>query len=236
MNRTTPILLLSLLLGCDTGVSDTGIGGDTGHDDGGQEGEELIGDDTATTTTTTTALSSSATGLSFGPKTTVGCVGEVSVTVTNTSSTTADIVGLAFSSAPKEFSLQLNTSLPLALKPGSSFDFLARYTPLDENLDAGSLDLYIGEDTEPSLAWAAEGNGRLYGHGDETFSADGASSLFALSTNAVAETVIVQLDGAALPDSEWSLTPEGDHISFTTVPAPGAEIQIDYAILPPECG
>ena len=66
MHRTTTSLLFSLLLGCDagTGSSDSGVGAaDTGVGDGGQEGEELAGDDTAATTTAVALLENPA-----GPK------------------------------------------------------------------------------------------------------------------------------------------------------------------------
>jgi len=235
MHRTTTSLLFSLLLGCDagTGSSDSGVGAaDTGVGDGGQEGEELAGDDTAATTTAV-ALSSSGGSLSFGPQTIVGCVTEAPITVTNTAATAVTIAGL--SAAPEEFSLQLDGAFPLSLEPSASFDLLVRYTPLDEGPDVIALSLYILDEAEPALTWSGEGSGLVYGRSDDTFIADGTSDRFALSDDAVSGTLAVQVDGMPLLEGEWSFSSEDGHVTLSSAPAAGAEIRADYILTPPAC-
>ena len=235
MHRTTTSLLFSLLLGCDTGTgsSDSGFDtADTGSGDGGQEGEELAGDDTATTTTAV-ALSSSEGSLSFGLQKTVGCVTEASITVTNSAATAVTVAGLL--AAPEEFSLQLDGAFPLSLEPSTSFDLLVRYAPLDEGLDVVTLSLYILDEAEPALTWSGEGSGLVYDRSDDTFIADGASDRFVLSAEAVSGTLAVQLDGIPLSEGEWSFSAEDSHITLSSTPAAGAEIRTDYILTPPTC-
>jgi hypothetical protein len=237
MHRTTTSLLFSLLLGCDTGTgtgsSDSGFGtADTGIGDGGQEGEELVGDDTATTTTAV-ALSSSEGSLRFGPQTIVGCVTEASITVTNTAATAVTVAGL--SAAPEEFSFQIDSAFPLSLEPNTSFDLLVRYTPLDEGPDVIALSLYILDEAEPALTWSGEGSGLVYGRSDDTFIADGASDRFVLSAGAVSGTLAVQIDGVPLSEGEWSFSAEDSHITLASAPPAGVEVKTDYILTPPTC-
>lgn len=238
------MLLLTLLLGCDTGTSTSTDTADTGLDEtvdehGGQEGEELSGGEDTAAATTDLSLSSDSDSLSFGPQS-IGCVREATLELTNSSAVATSVSAIELSMVSEladatAFRLDEGTVLPFLIEPGTTMPVTVAYAPLDEVEDLLTVQVFTDGASDPMLVIEGEGIGVLFARGNEAFSTDGISAQFVLSESAVDGTLAVRLDGAPLAEDSWSFSAEDGTVSLSTTPEPGLTLATEYAITPPSC-
>ena len=238
------MLLLTLLLGCDTGTPSSTDTADTGLDEtadafGGQEGEEVSsGNDTAETETDI-SISSDSDSLSFGPQS-IGCSREATLQLTNSGAVATSVSAIELSVVGEladatELRLDEALTLPLLVDPGTSVPVTVVYAPLDEAEDLLTVQVFTDDPSDPSLTVEGDGSGVVFARGSEAFSSDGTSAQFALSAAAVAGTLVVLIEGAPLSDDAWSFSAEDSTVSLRDIPEIGLTVAIEYAITPPSC-
>ena len=238
------MLLLTLLLGCDTGTSTSTDTADTGLDEtadelGGQEGEEVSGGDDTATTTTELSMSGDSDSLSFGPQI-IGCVREATLQLANSGAVATTVSAIELSIVPgsadaSEFRLQGTTALPLSIMPGDSVPLTVAYAPLDEAEDLLTVRVFTDDPSAADLIIEGDGSGLAFSRGNANFSADGTSTQFVLIEPAVAGTLAVQVDGAPLAEDTWSFSAEDSTVTLLAPPELGLTVTIDYVITPPSC-
>lgn len=229
------MLFLTLWLACDFGSSQADTASqDTPpvYDDqpGGQEGEEL--EDT-TKTASSDPLSADKPSILFGEEL-IGCIGEDTLLITNSSAQARSIDEVTMSSGQGEITL-VDIADSYLMQPGSTLSLRFHYTPLDDQPDETTIRFWGASPSTPELKVVASGKGLIYSEGVDAFAGNGSDTAFLLTEPAVPDTLMVSLDGAPLSADLWSYASQEGQVTLLTPPEPMATVDIAYMVPPPTC-
>jgi hypothetical protein len=161
----------------------------------------------------------------------VGCLEERLVRVRNTGSATLDVTGAhVASTASEELSLEIEQlEAGLSLEPGEQVDVQLWLLPQDRGGYEATLTLETNDpaDEVPTFVASAQAEGNRSTEDEFVQDLDQPISWFALSeTNVAPSTIGVHVDGSW--DWDWIYEAVSNEVVFSSPPAVGAEILIEY--------